>query len=502
MGQMMPVEFQGFSLEFILIFGSALLVFAVLASRISSFTGVPALLIFLGLGMLAGSEGPGGVPFENYAVAFAVGSVCLAFVLFDGGLRTSWSGVRPILRVGTALSVISTVVTGVVTGLFAHYALGLSLLGGLLLGAIVSSTDAAAVFSILRSKNLSLRGKLKQVLEFEAGSNDPVAIFLTLSILSLLTVESTGVFAIALFFVKQAGLGLLFGYAGAEAIRFLMNRAGIEYEALYGVLMVGLVLMVFSLTAYLGGSGFLAVYITGLMLGRRDYLHKASITRFIDGVAWMSQITIFLVLGLLVFPSNLILVWKEGLLLAVFMMFIARPLSVFVATPGKSLERRARLFVSWIGLRGAAPIILATLPWSLGLPNAEYYFNLVFFIVLISVVAQGISIPWVASKLKVTEPLQEEPALEKAELGQLLPPGYVPIDATMTFEASTKDLRIVDLQLPEGVLLTSIERDGRFIVPQGSTVVEAGDRIRGFAQESTVDELKTIFGRTRKLKTL
>lgn len=490
----MSVDFGNVSLELILLISSSILVVSVLASRISSSWGVPALLIFLGIGMLAGSEGPVGVPFENYNLSFALGSVCLAFIIFDGGLRTSWKSVRPILPVGISLSVLGTVITGLSTGIFAHYILNLSWLEGLLLGAIVSSTDAAAVFSILRSKGLGLKGNLKQTLEFEAGSNDPIAVFLTVAILTLMGPEQRGWSTLVVLLLQQASLGLLFGYYGAKVIRFLMNKSGIEFEGLYGVLVVGLVLALFSVTAYLGGSGFLALYVAGLMLGRKEFLHKLSVTRFLDGIAWISQILIFLVLGLLVFPSNLLKVWKEGLLIAFFMMLVARPLSIFIAGSGKTFNKQERLFVSWIGLRGAAPIILATLPWSKGLPNAEFLFNLVFFVVLISVAFQGISIPWVADKLKVTAPLPDNDK-EEPDFNKPLPAGSIYVNTIVANAAPAVQKRIVDLGLPADVFLTSIERGGRYLIPQGNTILEAGDKIQAFASPTSTEALHHIFGK-------
>lgn len=501
----MNVEFLGFSLEFILLFSSSLFVISVLLSRVSSSFGVPALLIFLFLGMLAGSDGIGKVPFDNYPIAFAIGSVCLAFILFDGGLRTSWDQVKPILKTGISLSFFGTIITGVVTGLFAHFALGLGILEGLLLGGIASSTDAAAVFSILRSKGLSLKGKLKQLLEFEAGSNDPVAVFFTIAMISIIaaTSNSTGAtttsltMSVVLLLLKQAGLGLFFGYYGGKSIRTIINRAGIEFEGLYGVLISGFVMVLFAGTAYLGGSGFLAVYVAGIVLGKLDFLHKGSVTRFLDGVAWIAQITIFLVLGLLVFPSKILLLWKEGLMFAFFMMFVARPISVFLAAPGKSLKKEERLFVSWIGLRGAAPIILATLPWVANLPNAEFYFNLIFFTVIVSVVFQGISIPWIASVFKVTVPLNEKVQVE-SNLASMLPAGFVGIEVTALVGSNAINRKILELGLPQGVLLTSIKRGERFIVPQGSTVIEAEDEIMAFARESSLKEIKLMFGEAHK----
>lgn len=488
-------EFLDHSLEFILLAGSILLIISVLASRISSIFGIPVLLLFLGIGMLAGSEGPGQISFDDYPLAFAIGSVCLALIIFDGGARTSWKSVRPILPLGISLSLIGTVATGVATGFFAHYAFGLSWIEGLLLGSIVSSTDAAAVFSILRARNLSLKGTLKQTLEFEAGSNDPMAIFLTVSVLMISTTEGSGLISLAKLFLMQAGLGLTLGWLGGWTTKWLINNVGIEYEGLYGVLLVGLAICLFGLTSSLGGSGFLAVYVAGLYVGNSELLHKGSIVRFFDGIAWIAQILVFLTLGLLAFPSHVFPLWKEGLTLALFMMFVARPLSVFLAAPGKALAKNERLFVSWVGLRGAAPIILATFPWGVGFANSEYYFDLVFFVVLISVLVQGITIPWVAKKFGVTEPLKKVPAMPLSS--ELLPAGFITVEIEVKENALAENKRIIELSLPQGVLFTSLERNHRYLIPRGDTIILAKDKILALARPSNLDALKHIFGGIR-----
>lgn len=488
-------DFYGYSFEIILLTASLLLTFSVLASKVSSIFGVPSLLLFLGIGMLAGSEGPGGVEFDNYPLAFAIGSTCLVFIIFDGGLRTSWKSVRPILPVGVSLSVLGTLATGLVTGFFTRLAFQLSWTEAMLLGAIVSSTDAAAVFSILRAKNLTLKGSLKQILEFEAGSNDPMAIFLTMGVLIFATSKFEGPEYFVSLFLMQGGLGLSLGWLGGQGVRWLINHVGIEFEGLYGVLLLGLVIFIFAGTSALGGSGFLAVYVAGLVLGNYELLHKGSIVRFQDGIAWVAQILVFLTLGLLLFPSHLLTVWKEGLILSLFMMFVSRPLSVFVAAPLSTLDKKERVFVSWVGLRGAAPIILATLPWSVGFPNSEYYFNLVFFVVLSSVISQGISIPWLANKLKVTAPLTEEPT-QDLSVG-MLPSGFVSVEMEVTRGSAAVNRRLVDLSLPAGVLLTSVERGGRYLIPRGDTEFFQGDKIWGLTRPSNVAILQGIFGKAR-----
>ncbi len=486
------LEFSGESLDLALFATSFLLVLSVISSRISGVLGLPALLMFLGIGMISGSDGPGGIVFTNYSLTFAVGSVTLAFILFDGGFRTSWSNVRPVLGVGISLSSFGVIVTAASTAVFCHFVLELSWLTGILLGTIVSSTDAAAVFSVLRSQNIGLKGKVQQILEFEAGSNDPVSIFFTIAALSYAINPQIEWFSFVVLFLKQAGFGLLLGGCGGFIIRWIINNLRLEYEGLYSVLMVGFVVLLFSTTSHLGGSGFLSVYVAGIILGNSKLIHKGSILRFYDGIAWISQITLFLILGLLVFPSRLASVWKEGLLLALFLSFIARPLCILVSIPTRQFNFKERFFISWVGLRGAAPIVLATLPWSAHFPQAEYLFHLVFFVVLFSILFQGISIPWVAKHLHVTQPLPVEER-ESAKLG-VLPPGFVSLRITVKEDASAAGKKIVALNLPNNVLFTTMERSGRFVVPRGDSILEHGDRITGFAKENSIKELNEIFG--------
>lgn len=487
-------NFQGYSLEAILLAAALLVTLSVIASRISSKFGMPLLLVFLGIGMLAGSDGPGGIAFENYRMAFAVGSACLALIVFDGGMSTSWNSVRPILRQGISLSVLGTFLTGAATAAFAHFVLHMHWSDSVLLGAIVSSTDAAAVFSLLRARSLGLKGTVKQTLEFEAASNDPMAIFLTVGVLLFLSNPGASIVDFLKLLVMQGGIGLALGFLGGRAIRWLINNAGIEYEGLYGVLALGLIVGLFSLTGLIGGSGFLAVYVAGIILGNHEMLHKASIARFLDGVAWIAQILVFLTLGLLSFPTRVFPVWQEGLLLAVFMMFVARPLAVFLAVPGRGMTLRERTFVSWVGLRGAAPIILATYPWSIHFPRAEYLFDLVFFVVISSVIAQGISIPWLAKKLGITVPLAKPRRIDLAH--GVLPQGFLSIEIHVTDDAAATGQKVVDLELPSGVILTSIERSDRFLIPRGDTLIEAGDRIFGLARQTNLPALQDIFGKT------
>ena len=318
--------------EYILIGAAVLLFVSVLVSKISDRFGIPALLAFLILGMLAGSEGPGGIYFDDPALAQFISVIALVLILFSGGLSTEWDKVRPVAKESWLLATLGVFITALMTGAFASLVFKVSLLEGLLLGSIVSSTDAAAVFSVLRSKGISLKGKLKPLLELESGSNDPMAIFLTVGLIQLITHPDLSPWSLIGLFFQQMLVGAVVGYGMGRGILWLINRIKLGYEGLYPVLTLALVLLTFGLTAILGGSGFLAVYLAGIVLGHHDFIHKRSLSRFHDGLAWIMQITMFLTLGLLVFPSRLLPTSGLALLVAAGLMFIARPLLSLMCT--------------------------------------------------------------------------------------------------------------------------------------------------------------------------
>jgi cell volume regulation protein A len=462
------------SLVEVLIAAAVLLLGSVLASRLSSRVGVPALLLFLAIGMLAGSDGPGGIPFDNPPLAQALGVVALAFILFAGGIDTRWSEVRPVVGPALGLSTLGVLLTAGATGWVASAILGVPLLQGFLLGAIVSSTDAAAVFSVLRSRGVRLPPKLRSLLELESGSNDPMAVFLTLGLIGLVQAPDASALSLVPSFVRQMAIGLLAGWAFGRAGAAAVNRARLEYEGLYPVVTIGLVLLNYGVTDLLGGSGFLAVYLAGIVMRREDFLHKRSLIRFHDGVAWLMQIAMFLTLGLQVFPSRLGAVALAGLGVALFLMLVARPLAAFAILPFARFSLREQALVAWVGLRGAAPIVLATFPLVAGLPVAGQFFHLVFFIVLVSTVVQGPSIPFVAKWLGLSsldsattaDPLDLVATGDRELLDLRLPPG-----------ARIAGRRVLELGLPAGTLLVLIERDGGALVPSGATEIRAGDRL-------------------------
>ncbi|MCC6418060.1 MAG: potassium/proton antiporter [Gemmataceae bacterium] len=470
---------------------AVILLLSVLVSKASDRFGVPALLLFLVLGMLAGSEGVGGIYFDDPIAAQFLGAAALALILFAGGLDTTWRDVRPVLGYGLALATAGVLLTALAFGVFAYLALGLSLLEGLLLGSIVSSTDAAAVFSVLRSRNVSLKGELRPLLELESGSNDPMAALLTIGFVQILTQPDLSAAGLALLFGLQMPLGAAIGLAAGRATVFLVNRLNLGYEGLYPVLTLALVLGTYSLTNVIGGNGFLAVYLAGMFVGNHDFLHKRSLLRFHDGLAWLMQIAMFLTLGLLVFPSRLVPVIGPGLLAAAWLMVVARPLSVFACLLPTRLGLREKVFVSWVGLRGAVPIVLATYPLVAmpREPRAEFMFNVVFFVVLASVLVQGTSIPVVARWLGLDAPLAPP---------RVFPLEYNPVaglqselrQLTVSADSPAVGKSLVALGLPPESLVVLIARGNEYLVPAGGTTLAASDALLILADEAAFARVK------------
>jgi cell volume regulation protein A len=391
-----------------MVVAAVLLLLSIVAWKASNGLGIPALVLFLGIGMLAGSDGLGGIYFDNARVAQAVGVIALAFILFAGGLDTRWKVVRPALGGALALSTVGVVLTAAVVAIFALFILHISLVEGLLLGAILSATDAAAVFSVLGAKNLQVKGKLLPLLELESGINDPMAVFLTIGLTQLLINPQSSLLSMGLLFVEQIGIGAIAGLVLGLGATWLISRLKLDAEGLYPVLTIALVLLSYGLTAELGGSGFLAVYLVGLMIGNSRVRHVPLLKRFHDGLAWLMQIGMFVVLGLLVFPSHLPGIIVSGLLITIVAVFIARPVGVLLTLAPMKMSMREKGFVSWVGLRGAVPIVLATFPLLAGVEHAGMIFDLVFFVVLASVLLQGTTVSLVAKWLKVVVPHEHE----------------------------------------------------------------------------------------------
>jgi potassium/hydrogen antiporter len=396
------------SIGVIFIVFSTLIILSILSIKLSNRFGIPSLVLFLAIGMLAGSDGLGVLSFDNPSLVRSLGITALILILFSGGLDTEWTAVRPIVWQGLSLSTIGVLSTALLIGLFVAWVQGFTFLEGLLLGAIVSSTDAAAVFMVLRARRTKIPRRLVQLLEFESGSNDPMAVVLTIALIRLLMEPSTSFGELVVFFVMQMGVGTAIGIAMGEIMRRSFNALDLELEGIYPVLSVALALLTYGMTDYLDGSGFLAVYLAGLVMARKPFTHQQSVLHFHDGLAWLMQVTMFLTLGLQVFPARLVPIAGVGILVSLFLIFIARPASVHAALAFSPMSLREQTIVAWAGLRGAVPIILATFPIVAGIEKADTIFHLVFFIALTSVVMQGTAIPLLTRMLKIGIPPSSE----------------------------------------------------------------------------------------------
>ena len=466
-----------FEVDRLILLAGLLGLVGILSSKLSSRVGLPVLVLFVLLGMLAGSEGPGGVPFENYPLAHAVGTLALVVILFDGGLRTTSHAFRTTLWPALTLATGGVLVTALLTGWAATRLLGLPPLQGLLLGSIVSSTDAAAVFSVLRSRGLHLRPRLASVLEVESGANDPMAIFLTIACLELLAGEAGGAAGLGWLFVRQMAVGVIAGLVAGRLTAWGVNRIRLDAAGLYPVLTATAALLAFGLAAVGGGSGFLAVYLAGIVVGNSRIVFQRGIFLFHDGVAWFAQIVMFVVLGLLSFPSRLLDVVAPALLTAAVLMFVARPLAVFLALPAFGFSIRETAFVSWGGLKGAVPIILATYPLLLGQEETgRLLFDIVFFVVLVSAILQGSTLSPAARLLGLQLPARPEPPVS-LEITSLRDVDGDIVDYRVESGSGAAGRRIEDLAIPDGAVVALVARGQRLIPPRGGTRLEPGDHV-------------------------
>jgi len=464
------------TLENILLIGSVLLGLSIIAGKTSFRLGVPTLILFVFIGMLAGSEGIGKINFNDPDVAQFIGIVALNFILFSGGLETRWEVIKPVFWHGLTLSTMGVFLTAISVGVFVWTVTDFTFYEGLLLGVIVSSTDAAAVFSILRSKSVGLKKNIRAVLELESGSNDPMAYFLTIAVMGLITSKEHNALSIIPMFIKQVIIGTAVGFITGRLGKELINRIELDFEGLYPVMVIALMFFTFSFTDFIGGNGFLAVYFSAVYLGNQYLIHKKTIMQVFDGLAWLMQIVLFLTLGLLVFPSQITPVLGLGLLVSAFLMFVARPLSVFVSLLPFRLKLKTITFISWVGLRGAVPIVFATFPLLAGIGKSQMIFNLVFFISLTSVLLQGTTLGIVAKWLHVAVPgkAKKKTPLD-VELSDTMKSELTEIEIDERSPAIGK--RILDLGFPRAALIAIIKRKGIFITPNGSTVIEPNDKL-------------------------
>jgi len=464
------------TIENILFVGSLLLFVSIIVGKTSYKFGVPTLLLFLAIGMLAGSDGVGGIRFDNPQIAQFIGIVSLNFILFSGGLDTNWKSVRPIIKEGFALSTVGVLFTALSLGTFVWFVTDFTIYESMLLGSIVSSTDAAAVFSILRSKSLALKTNLRPTLELESGSNDPMAYVLTISFLTLVVHQDKSLYSIIPLFLQQMLIGGAAGFAFGKLSKFIVNHIKLDFEGLYPVLVIALMFITFSATDFVGGNGFLAIYICAVYLGNQDLMHKKTILKMYDGLAWLMQIVLFLTLGLLVFPSQVFPYMGIGLLISLFLIIVARPVSVFLSLMFFKMKLRRRFYISWVGLRGAVPIVFATYPLLAGIDKANMIFNIVFFIAVTSVLIQGTTLSIVAKWLHVALPEKVKPISEIDKIILELPKSSLQeIEVLPDFFAVNK--RIIDLNFPDSAFIVMIKRNGEYIRPGGSTLIKEKDSL-------------------------
>ena len=484
-----------FTAENILLIGSILLFVSIVVGKTGYRFGVPALLLFLLVDMLFGSDGLG-LQFHNAKIAQFIGMVALSVILFSGGMDTKFKEIRPILSPGIVLSTVGVFLTALFTGLFIWYLSGMSwtnihfpLITSLLLASTMSSTDSASVFAILRSQKMNLKHNLRPMLELESGSNDPMAYMLTIVLIQFIQSDGMGTGNIIGSFIIQFLVGAAAGYILGKLAILILNKINIDNQSLYPILLLSFVFFTFAITDLLRGNGYLAVYIAGMMVGNHKITFRKEIATFMDGLTWLFQIIMFLMLGLLVNPHEMIEVAVVALLIGVFMIVIGRPLSVFLCLlPFRKITLKSRLFVSWVGLRGAVPIIFATYPVVANVEGSKMIFNIVFFITIVSLIVQGTSVSFVARLLHLSTPLEKTGNDFGVELPEEIDTDLS--DMTITMEMLNEADTLKDMNLPKGTLVMIVKRGDEFLIPNGTLKLHVGDKLLLISEKNKQETVK------------
>ena len=484
-----------FTAENILLIGSILLFVSIVVGKTGYRFGVPALLLFLLVGMLFGSDGLG-LQFHNAKIAQFIGMVALSVILFSGGMDTKFKEIRPILSPGIVLSTVGVFLTALFTGLFIWYLSGMSwtnihfpLITSLLLASTMSSTDSASVFAILRSQKMNLKHNLRPMLELESGSNDPMAYMLTIVLIQFIQSDGMGTGNIIGSFIIQFLVGAAAGYILGKLAILILNKINIDNQSLYPILLLSFVFFTFAITDLLRGNGYFAVYIAGMMVGNHKITFRKEIATFMDGLTWLFQIIMFLMLGLLVNPHEMIEVAVVALLIGVFMIVIGRPLSVFLCLlPFRKITLKSRLFVSWVGLRGAVPIIFATYPVVANVEGSNMIFNIVFFITIVSLIVQGTSVSFVARLLHLSTPLEKTGNDFGVELPEEIDTDLS--DMTITMEMLNEADTLKDMNLPKGTLVMIVKRGDEFLIPNGTLKLHVGDKLLLISEKNKQETVK------------
>ena len=478
------MDLSNVSIENIVLTGSVLLFASIIAGKMGYRLGVPTLVLFLIVGMLFGHDGIG-LEFSSYETAQFIGVLALNIILFSGGMDTKYSEIKRVMPQGIVLATLGVLFTALITGAFIYLitkhlfsAISFSLLEAILLASVMSSTDSASVFAILGAKGLSLKERLRPLLELESGSNDPMAYLLTITFIQWIQLGEGSLWSIAGAFVLQLTIGAVSGFfLGRLAVR-LLNKINIDNESLYPVLLLTLMFIIYSVTFYIKGNGYLAVYISGLVVGNSKFVHKKTSKKFMDGMTWLFQIVMFLVLGLLVNPKELLPIFWIGLAVSLFMIFISRPFAVWICLlPFRKMSMKAKHYVSWVGLRGAAPILFATYPLTSGIQYGGMIFNIVFFVTLVSLALQGTTVPSVARWLGLADKGKTQAKLQTFDVDISDEIKSSMTELTLAHEHLQHGKRIMDMPIPENTLVVMVKRNDHYFVPTGSTLLEPGDAL-------------------------